>query len=110
LIIFIAVGAFAFRRSLREEERADCGSPKGKDDATVDEAFGRVGKRVIENTGPLDTKRMETVDEEFLASALDFMDRKTKEGKPWFCYMNTTRMHIWTHLKPSSVDKTGLAS
>jgi arylsulfatase len=79
-----------------------------KDDPTVDEAFGRVGKQVIENTGPLDTKRMETVDEEFLASALDFMDRKTKEGKPWFCYMNTTRMHVWTHLKPLSKGKTGL--
>ena len=79
-----------------------------KDDPTVDEAFGRVGKQVIENTGALDTKRMETVDEEFLASALDFMERKTKEGKPWFCYMNTTRMHVWTHLKPSSKGKTGL--
>ena len=51
---------------------------------------------------------METVDEEFLAAALDFMDRKTKEGKPWLCYFNTTRMHICTHLKPSSVGKTGL--
>jgi arylsulfatase len=51
---------------------------------------------------------METVDEEFLASAMDFMERKTKEAKPWFCYCNTTRMHIWTHLKPSSVGKTGL--
>jgi arylsulfatase A-like enzyme len=47
-----------------------------------------VGKQVIENTGPLNIERMRTVDEEFLASALDFMDRKTKEGKPWFCYMN----------------------
>jgi arylsulfatase len=36
------------------------------------------------------------------------MDRKTKEGTPWLCYFNTTRMHIWTHLKPSSVGKTGL--
>ena len=36
------------------------------------------------------------------------MDRKTKEGKPWLCYFNTTRMHIFTHLKPSSVGKTGL--
>ncbi len=50
---------------------------------------------------------METVDEEFLASALDFIDRKTKEGGPWFCYFNPTRMHIFTHLKPSSVGKTG---
>jgi arylsulfatase len=77
------------------------------DDATDDPQFGRVGKQVIENTGPLDTKRMETVDEEFIAAALDFMERKTKEGGPWFCYMNTTRMHIWTHLKPASVGKTG---
>ena len=50
---------------------------------------------------------METVDEEFLASALDFMERKTKEGGPWFCYFNPTRMHVFTHLKPSSVGMTG---
>ena len=42
------------------------------------------------------------------ASALDFIDRKTKEGGPWFCYFNPTRMHVFTHLKPSSVGKTGL--
>src|SRR5215475_8753690 len=79
-----------------------------KDDPTVDPQFGKVGKQTIENTGPLTKKRMETVDEEFLASALDFMERKTKEGKPWFCYFNTTRMHVFTHLKPSSKGKTGL--
>jgi arylsulfatase len=79
-----------------------------KDDQTVDPQFGKVGKQVIDNTGPLTRKRMETVDEEFLASALDFMDRNTKANKPWFCYMNTTRMHIFTHLKPSSEGKTGL--
>ena len=78
-----------------------------KDDPTVDPVFGRVGKQTIENTGPLTRKRMETVDEEFLASALDFMERKTKEGVPWFCYFNPTRMHVFTHLKPSSVGKTG---
>ena len=78
-----------------------------KDDATVDPQFGKVGKQVIENTGSLTTKRMETVDEEFLGAALDFMERKTSEGKPWFCYFNTTRMHIFTHLKPSSEGKTG---
>jgi arylsulfatase len=49
------------------------------DDETVDEQFGKVGKQVIENTGPLDTKRMETVDEEFLSSAIDFIERKTKK-------------------------------
>jgi arylsulfatase len=78
------------------------------DDDAVDEHFGRVGKQVIENTGPLTRKRMETVDEEFLGAALDFMDRKTAAGEPWFCYMNTTRMHIFTHLKPESDGKTGL--
>jgi arylsulfatase len=51
---------------------------------------------------------MEIVDEEFLTGALDFIDRKTKEGAPWFCYFNPTRMHVFTHLKPSSKDKTGL--
>ena len=79
-----------------------------KDDSTIDEQFGRVGKQIIENTGPLNTKRMETIDEEFVEAAMDFMERRTGQGKPWFCYLNTTRMHIWTHLKPSSARKTGL--
>jgi len=62
----------------------------------------------IENTGPLTKKRMETVDEEFLSAALDFIDRQQKANTPWFCYYNSTRMHIWTHLKPASDGKTGL--
>src|SRR5215467_8675107 len=62
----------------------------------------------IENTGALTVKRMETVDEEFLAAALDFIDRQHKAEKPWFCYFNSTRMHIFTHLKPASEGKTGL--
>jgi arylsulfatase A-like enzyme len=53
------------------------------DDATEDEQFGRVGKQVIENTGPMPIKRMETVDEEFIGAALDFIDRKTAEDAPW---------------------------
>jgi arylsulfatase len=61
----------------------------------------------IEDTGPLTRKRMETVDEEFLAAALDFMDRQHKAGKPFFCYFNSTRMHVFTHLKPASQGKTG---
>jgi arylsulfatase len=81
-----------------------------KDDPTVDEQFGKIGRQVIENTGPLTTKRMETVDQEFTNAALDFVDRKTKEGKPWFCYLNTTRMHVWTHLKKDSQGKTGLGT
>src|SRR5262249_50386256 len=73
-----------------------------------DPAYGRVGKQTIENTGPLDTKRMETVDEEFLNAALDFIERQHRANTPWLCYFNTTRMHIWTHLKPVSQGKTGL--
>ena len=78
------------------------------DDPTVDPHFGKVGKQVIENTGPLDTKRMETVDEEFLAAAMDFIKRKNGTGAPWFCYFNSTRMHVFTHLKKELQGKTGL--
>ena len=78
-----------------------------KDDTTVDPHFGKIGKQTIENTGPMPKERMETVDEEFLAGALDFIDRKHKEGEPWFCYFNPTRMHVFTHLKPASKGKTG---
>jgi arylsulfatase len=62
----------------------------------------------IEDTGPLTRKRMETVDEEVTKAALDFMDRAVKNDKPFFVWWNSTRMHIWTHLKPSSQGKTGL--
>src|SRR5262245_12566192 len=66
------------------------------------------GGQVIENTGPLDSKRMETVDMEFLAAAKDFITRQNQAGKPWLCYFNSTRMHIITHLKKESQGKTGL--
>jgi arylsulfatase len=62
----------------------------------------------IEDTGPLTKKRMETVDQEFLAAASDFIDRQTKAKKPFFCWFNSTRMHVNTHLKPESAGKTGL--
>ncbi len=61
----------------------------------------------IEDTGPLTKKRMETVDEETLAGALDFMERSAKQDKPFFLWWNATRMHIWTRLKPESDGKTG---
>ena len=51
---------------------------------------------------------METVDQEFLGAAMDFIDRQQKADKPWFCYFNPTRMHVFTHLKPESQGKTGL--
>ncbi|MGB7885414.1 MAG: sulfatase-like hydrolase/transferase [Xanthobacteraceae bacterium] len=48
------------------------------------------------------------VNEEFLAAALDFIDRNNEANTPWFCYFNPTRMHVWTHLKAASEGKTGL--
>ncbi|ACS59933.1 arylsulfatase [Rhizobium leguminosarum] len=78
------------------------------DDPTEDPRFGRVGKQTIEDTGPLNRKRMETVDEEFLGAAKDFIDRSAKADKPFFCWFNSTRMHIYTHLKAESEGKTGL--
>lgn len=60
----------------------------------------------IEDTGPLTKKRMETVDEEFLGAAKDFIERSNKAGKPFFCWFNSTRMHVFTHLKPASIGKT----
>ena len=77
------------------------------DDATVDPRFGRIGKQTIEDTGPVTRKRMETVDEEFLAGTLDFMERAVKAGKPFFIWHNSTRMHCWTRLSPAYQDKTG---
>ena len=61
----------------------------------------------IEDTGPLTRKRMETVDEETLAGAIDFMQRAVAQKKPFFLWWNSTRMHIWTHLKPESKGVTG---
>lgn len=62
----------------------------------------------IEDTGPLTKKRMETIDEEVTTAALAFMDKAAKDKKPFFVWWNSTRMHIFTHLKPSSEGKTGL--
>ena len=62
----------------------------------------------IEDTGPLTKKRMETVDDEVTTAALGFIDTAVKDKKPFFVWWNSTRMHIWTHLKPESVGKTGL--
>jgi arylsulfatase len=78
------------------------------DDTTTQGKFGPIGKQKIEDTGPLTKKRMETIDEEFTAAAIDYMDRQVKAGKPFFCYFNSTRCHVITHLSPQYNGKTGL--
>ena len=61
----------------------------------------------IEDTGPLTKKRMETIDMEVMDLTLDFIDRANTANKPFFVWFNTTRMHIWTHLKEESKNVTG---
>ena len=62
----------------------------------------------IEDTGPLTKKRMETIDDEVTAATLSFMEKAKQDGKPFFIWWNSTRMHIFTHLKAESEGKTGL--
>src|ERR1700758_1678269 len=61
-----------------------------EDTGEVDERFGPMGKQRIEDTGPLTKKRMETVDDEFTASCIDFIKRQHAAGTPFFVWMNTT--------------------
>ena len=70
------------------------------DDATVMPRWGKVGKQKIEDAGTLYPKRMETVDEEILSLSLKFVDKARADKKPFFLYLNPTRMHIVTHLSP----------
>jgi arylsulfatase A-like enzyme len=70
-----------------------------KDDPTVDPRFGKIGKQTILDTGALTRKRMETIDDETSAAAIDYMKRQKEAGKPFFCWMNTTRMHMRTHVR-----------
>jgi len=76
-----------------------------KDDSTEDPKFGRVGKQKIENTGPLTRKRMETFDGEVLEHTLDWLDRTAKGDKPFFCWFNTTAIHIWSHPPKKYIQK-----
>jgi arylsulfatase A-like enzyme len=68
----------------------------------------KAGRKRIDDTGPLTKKRMETIDDEITAGALDFIDRAHRRRKPFFLWWNSTRMHINTHLRRRSQGKTGL--
>ncbi|TDI16611.1 MAG: arylsulfatase [Acidobacteria bacterium] len=93
-----------------EEEPETYNYPK---DAEFHEQFGPRGvihsyaDGRIEDTGPLTRKRMETVDEEFRDGAIDFMQRAINDDKPFFVWLNSTRMHVWTRLSPEWDGKTG---
>jgi arylsulfatase A-like enzyme len=70
------------------------------DDATVQPRWGKVGKQKIEDAGELCPKRMETVDDEIRDEALKFLDKAKADNKPFFLWLNPTRMHVVTHLSP----------
>ncbi len=100
-----------------EEEPENEDYPLGMelaDGRTFEEAFGPRGvihsyaDGRIEDTAPLTRKRMETIDGEVLDLATDFIRRANDEDQPFFVWFNTTRMHVWTHLKAESEGVTGL--
>lgn len=70
------------------------------DDPTVDPRWGRVGKQKIEDAGTLYPKRMETVDDEIRDLSFKFLDKAKADNKPFFLWLNPTRMHVVTHLSP----------
>jgi arylsulfatase len=78
-----------------------------KDDKTVMPRWGKVGKQRIKDTGPLTKKRMETIDDEIVAGASDFIKRQNRAGKPWFVWLSTTHMHMFTHTKKKSLGQAG---
>ena len=75
-------------------------SPRGVIKSTAD------GK--IEDTGPLTAKRMETIDDETTAACIDFIKRQSGQNKPFFTWMNFTRMHLFTHIRPSMKGQSGM--
>ena len=99
-----------------DKEYVDNNSPRGvlrckasdTDDPTVQPHWGRVGKQTIEDTGPLTRKRMETIDDETTAAAIDYMGRQVKANKPFFVWMNATRMHVFTHVRESMRGQSGM--
>src|SRR5947208_65918 len=68
------------------------------DDATEMPRWGKIGKQKIEDAGTLYPKRMETVDDEIRDNAFKFLDKAKADGKPFFLWLNPTRMHVVTHL------------
>jgi arylsulfatase len=69
-----------------------------EDDATVQPRWGKIGKQKIEDAGTLYPERMKTVDDEILATSLKFIDKARADKKPFFVWLNPTRMHVVTHL------------
>jgi arylsulfatase A-like enzyme len=95
-----------FREMFGPRGVMDC-KASDTDDPTVDPRYGRVGKQVIKDTGPLTKKRMETIDDDIATRAIDYIERQQKAGKPFFVWVNFTHMHFRTHTKPESIGQSG---
>jgi arylsulfatase A-like enzyme len=78
-----------------------------EDDPDEHPRWGRVGRQRIEDTGPLNRARMETIDDEVLEHADDFIRRQHAADTPFFVWFNTTHMHFRTHPKPESIGRAG---
>jgi arylsulfatase A-like enzyme len=96
----------AFRAKFGPRGVLDC-KASATDDQTVDPRFGKVGKQVCTDTGPLTKKRMETIDDDVANRAVDFIQRQNKAGKPAFVWVNFSHMHFRTHTKPESIGQSG---
>jgi len=96
----------AFRAQYGPRGVLDCKATE-KDDETVDPRFGKVGKQIIKDTGPLTKKRMETIDDEIAERSAEFIKRQAKAGKPIFTWVNFTHMHLRSHVKPESNGQAG---
>ena len=82
-----------------------CSATNVDDPTITDPRFGKIGKQKIEDTGALTKKRMETVDDETSAAAIDFIKRQNAAGKPFFVWWNGTRMHLRTHVRAENRGK-----
>jgi arylsulfatase len=96
----------AFKAKYGPRGVLDC-KASDRDDPTVDPRFGKVGKQVCKDTGPLTKKRMETVDDDIADRAVDFIKRQKSANKPFFAWVNFTHMHTRTHTKPESLGQAG---
>ncbi len=96
----------AFRAKYGPRGVMDC-KASTTDNSTVDPRFGKVGKQVCKDTGPLTAKRMETIDDDIADRAAEFIKRQKAANKPMFVWVNFTHMHLRTHVKPESVGQSG---
>lgn len=86
-----------FRENYGPRNMLECRATE-VDDTTIMPRWGKIGKQTVSDQGSLDPKRMETVDDEILSKTIDFMDQAKQQGKPFFIWLNPTRMHIFTFL------------